>query len=200
MPELISSGRAQMSSGRHELILLAERRLAGLDKVDDAGAHIVEASDDEELFARDLKLDTGLIDDLAHLHLRVGDHRLAVARGFVLDAVQNVHAVVERLAYTDQHLGQHGRLGGHEGLRHCCLDGAAALVAHHDHKLDAEHMHGEVDTASDRIVGQVTSVAAHEDIADPQVEDDFDGHARVGAANDHDPRGLAGDELAALDH
>jgi hypothetical protein len=70
------------------------------------------------------------------------------------------------------------------------------MTQHHD-ETRAEAFRGEFNAADLRWRHDVARHADHEKITQSLVEDDLDGHARVGATENHGEGFLAGDELHA---
>ena len=78
-------------------------------------------------------------------------------------------------------------------------DGTAQGVAEHDHETRPELLGGELDAPDLRRGDDIARDADHEEVADSLVEDVFDGHARVRAAEHDGERLLAfRDGLVAL--
>ena len=137
------------------------RRRRQVDKVDDPRGDLVKGRDDDDLAARHLGANVGRRLDLVDLRERVGDDRLAVARVGVAHLVERGGAEGEAVLHVEQHVFELGRLlANRVGRQPRRLDGAAALVAHHDDELDAEVVDGILGGAADRRAPQVARIAA----------------------------------------
>ena len=78
-----------------------------------------------------------------------------------------------------------------------CLDGAAVRMPEDHHESRSELFGGELDAADLRRGDDVAGDADHEQIAEPLIEDDFHGHARIGTAKNDRERLLARGEFDA---
>jgi hypothetical protein len=103
--------------------------------------------------------------------LRLGRQRLAqVAAVFLVDILHVTQPVV----------GQTDPLAGHRRVH-----AGAAVMAAHDHVLDAQHLDGELQhrqAVQVRMRHDVGDIAMNEEFARQQVDDFIGGHAAVGTA------------------
>ncbi|UZO98015.1 Hypothetical protein RMHFA_05673 [Roseomonas mucosa] len=111
-----------------------------------------------------------------------------IQRHLALLVARRQHGGDDGLHHLADHAGEAGVLPHHVDRGG---DGAAALVAEHDHERAAQHADAVLDAAHGRRVHGVAGVAHDEDLAQPAVEQQFRRHAAVGAADQDAERRLA---------